>query len=306
MSSPVEQFSNLSLRSPMPSPLPIDEFNKRKTTVQDILSSFSVDLLPSELRPDVFRSIDRDQLNRPSEWTITGDLEGTLMQWGVHNGHGYEFLKGLQPESARSRLFHEKLSRRVEAEFEAYRNIDRTAPAPEIRDDVREIANNLQSLLNESLSRQLRENRAVRAGEFVDVLRNVCENSLDISGGGGRRTRRSSGSQGEASLFHMLIIYSDPGQDVFILPLLDWMATDSPEILRPQQDRLIEIGRRLVELKAPNAYREAFQAILSKLSQPETSDQRSGPPAPSSAGLGTKRPAGGALGGGTGKRGKGA
>jgi hypothetical protein len=289
----------------MPSPLPTNEFNQRKTIVQDILSSFSVDLLPSELRPDIFRSIDREQRLRPSEWTITGDLEGTLMQWGVHHGHGYEFLKGLQPESVRSRLFHEKLSRRVEAEFEKYNNIDRSASVSEIRDDVRKIANNLQNLVDESLGRQTREERAVRPSEFVDILRDVCENSLDISGSGSRRTRRSSGSHGEASLFHMLILYPELGQDMFMLPLLDFMATDYPEVLRPQRDRLEEIERRLTDLHAPNLYRTTFREILSKLSRPETSESRPGPAVPSSAGLGIKRPAGGAQGGKTGKRGKG-
>jgi hypothetical protein len=277
-------------------------FEGRKTTVQDILSSFSREILPSEFRPELFTNIDLGQRDRPSEWTIAGDLEGTLMNWGVHDDDCYEFLKRAQPASTRSVLFHQKVVRRLTSEIERYRDVDRNMAPIDIREEVRQISNNLRAIVEEAWNRQKTEGRATRAKEFIDILNTVCEHHLDISGSG-RRTRRSSGSQPEGSLFYMLIIELRPEQDHFMLGLLDWMANESADVLPPFTHTLEHIGGRLESLNAPEPYRNQFQGILDKVrgglqGQESSSDYPPAPPpAPPPAlrgkggSSGTKRPA---------------
>ena len=278
--------------------------NKRKTDVQDILSSFSVNTLPSEFKPELFRSISETQ--DQSGLTISGDLEGTLMQWGTHDEEGYRFLCRIQPERTRSILFHQKVARRLEAELESYVEIDRSTSATEIRDQVREISNHLGNIVGESTQRQKQEGRAFRAGLFVDTLRTVCDNSLDISGSG-RKTRRSSGSQ-NASLFHMLIAEPELGQDDFMLELLQWLADEFLEVLTDQAESLEYIGGRLGTLNAPIPYQQKFREILDKATGGTGGQQSSsaGPPpsnpAPPSGAAGKKRRAGNGSGRKGGKR----
>ena len=286
--------------------LEIPSFNTRKTNVQDILSSFSVDTLPSEYKPELFRSINESQ--GQSELTISADLEGSLMQWATHDEEAYRLLNRIQPERTRSILFHQKVARRLDAEFESYSEIDRGSSAMSIREEVREISNNLRTIVEASTERQKMENRAFRLNSFIEVLRKICENSLDISGSG-RRTRRSSGSQTEVSLFHMTVVDPESEQDHFMLELLDWMADYFVEALTPYRNNLEYIASQLETLSAPASYQRSFQEILDKVIAATTGGEQasttSAPPPPPSSGprsSGKKRPAGEAKGGKAGKR----
>jgi hypothetical protein len=283
----------------MPSPLPLlalDEFNLRKITIQDIMSSFDREALPSEYRAELFTSLVREQRQRPTEWTITGDLIGTLIQWGVHDEDFAQNLNRMQPEATRSRLFHEKVARRLEGELESYRDIvdDRGDGRIDIRHEVHNVSENLRRIVEESRDRQIKEGRAVRTGLFVDVLKDICERyNLDLSGVS-QRTRRSSGSQNEISLFHMLLMEARAEQGFFMLGLLDWLADDHREVLMPHRNTLEQIGSRLTTLDTPTPYRNKFQEILDKLTDSKEDAQGGGddPPPPSTKGpAGTKRPA---------------
>ncbi len=283
-------------------------FNDRKRDVRDILSSFSVETLPSEYKPELFTSINESQ--GPSELTISGDLQGSLMQWGTHDEEGYRFLSRIQPERTRSILFHQKVARRLEAAFESYDGIDRGLPASEIRDQVMEISKDLRTIVESSTHRQKVEGTAYRVSLFTDTLRNVCDRNLDMSGSG-RKTRRSSGSLKEASLFHMLVVESELGPDHFMLDLLDWVADLFVEVLASHRHSLQYIADRLAALKAPASYQQKFQEVLDKAIRTVRDEQSSpaGPPllpAPLPRDLsGKKRPAGDASGRKAGKRGKG-
>ena len=310
MSYPSEEFYNLSLHSPMQSPNPIEAFRRRKAEIQDILSSFSRDDLPSEFRSPLFQSISEAQRDRPGEWTIAGDLEGTLAQWGVHDVEVLRLLTRVQPEDTRSRLFHEKVARLLEMILEAYQNIDRSQSANEIRNEVQRVADRIRSIIEESKERQRMESRAVQPGVFVRVLRDVCENNLDISGGGsGVRTRRSSGSQTEVSLYHTLV--ADPPTDEhFLLKLLDWVAETHRGLLIPHKGALERIDIKLETLRAPASYRSELRHIIRKLEESSEGGEgaEGGPPpppppaAPKGKQSGTKRPAGGQPGKKEGKR----
>lgn len=261
-----------------------DAFEQRKTTVQDILSSFDRETLPSEFRMDLIGSVDKEQGQRPSsEWTIPGDLMGSLLQWGIQDTHCYDFLERLQPSSTRSRLFHEKVVRRLAREFEKYKEVesDRSGSAADIRQEVRQIANNMRAIVEASWDRQLKENKAVPPGVFVKALADVCENHLDLAGGG-MRTRRTSASQPEASLFHMLVVDVEPDQDHFMLDLFDRVAHKFTELLLPHKDTLEYIAGRLAALNAPQGYRTAFQRIIDVVngSSNEEEDTVTGPSPP--------------------------
>ena len=312
MFTPIEQFSSLSLRSPMIPQANVPPFNDRKRDVQDILSSFSKDTLPSEYRSEVFISINESQ--DPSDLTIAGDLQGSLMQWGTHDEDAYHFLSRIQPESTRSILFHQKVARRLEAAFDSYSDIDRGSPASEIRDQVIHISNDLRTIVDASTYRQKVEGSAhgvdeKRVNLFIDTLRIVCERNLDMAGSG-RKTRRSSGSQPEASLFHMLISESEGISDHFILDLLDWVADQFVDVLVPHRNALENIAARLATLKAPIPYQQHFQGVLRKLAASTEIGQNPtaglpSPPPPPPGPAGKKRPAGNASGRKAGKRGKG-
>ena len=313
MFTPIEQFSNLSLRSPMIPQAKVPPFDDRKRDVQDILSSFSKDTLPLEYKPEVFISTNESQGR--SDLTITGDLQGSLMQWGTHDEEGYDFLSRIQPEQTRSILFHQKVARRLEAAFDSYGEIDRGLPASTIRDQVIQISNDLRTIAEASTHRQKVESSAhgvdeKRVNLLIDTLRNVCKHHLDMVGSG-RKTRRSSGSQPEASLFHMLIVEPEGGSDHFILGLLEWVADRFVELLIPQLNALENIAARLTTLKAPLSYQQHFQDVLRKLAasagieQSSTADPPPPPPSPPPGAAGKKRPAGDASGRKAGKRGKG-
>lgn len=312
MFTPIEQFSNLSLRSPMIPQANVPPFDDRKSDVQDILSSFSKDTLPSEYKPEVFISINESQ--GPSDLTITGDLQGSLMQWGTHDEEGYDFLSRIQPEQTRSILFHQKVARRLEAAFDSYSEIDRGLPASEIRDQVIQISNDLRTVAKASTHRQKVEGSVhgvdeKRVNLFINTLKTVCERNLDMVGSG-RKTRRSSGSQPEASLFHMLIVEPEGGSDHFILDLLDWVADQFVELLIPHRNALENIAARLTTLKAPISYQQHFQDVLRKVTASADIEQSSTtgpppPPPPPPGPAGKKRPAGDASERKAGKRGKG-
>lgn len=272
-------------------------FEQRKMAVQDILSSFDREVLPSEFRVDLIGGVDKQQGQRPSsEWTIPGDLMGSLLQWGIQDTPCYEFLERLQPTSARSRLFHEKVSRRLAGEFEKYKDLenDRSGSAADIRQEVRQIASSIRAIVEASWERQLMEDKAVPPVTFIKALGDVCENHLDLAGAG-MRTRRTSSSQSEASLFSMLVGDTETDNEPFLLGLLDWIANKFVELLVPHRNTLEYIGGRLATLNAPQEYRTRYQEIVDMVkrnSDEEEEEASAGPPPPSPAPASGEGPSG--------------
>lgn len=247
-----------------------DTFERRKTEVQDILSSFCRETLPSEFRPELLQSLHEDQSRRPAiEWTIPDDLVATLVNWGVHDETCYRFLQRAQPPGTRSVLFHQKIARRLKIEFEKYAAIrKRSLFDREIWEGTHEIAKNLRRIVQESWNRQVLEAKASPAAPFIEALSEVCD-SYDIdSHGHGQETTSSNRSQRSgSSLFRVLVL--EHHQDMFMLDLLEWMANDFVERLAPHVDALEVITGKLVELKSPERYLNRFQGIIDKVTPHE-------------------------------------
>ncbi len=239
-----------------------DSFNYRKTDVQDILSSFSRDILPSEFKPELFRNIDEDQrLRPPIEWTIPEDLEGSLMQWGIHDNDCYNFLRRTQPPSVRSVLFHQKIARRLKAEMEIYRDIDWKRSPSDLWQEVQEASVRLRTIVEQAWSRQLQEGRVSSATPFIDLLREVCQDSLD------RRTSHSGQSRQSnphISLFHILVAEAPPNHSPFMLEPLEWMARNSVGGLGAHASALELINTQLASSDAPLPYRKKLQEIIDR------------------------------------------
>lgn len=267
---------------------PLSNFDLRKIEVRDIISSFSRTTLPSEFKPHLYSRIHAEQSLRPStEWTLPADLEGTLMQWGVHHEGCREFLSQCQPAEVRAILFFQKAKRRLDIEFRAYDDLPLMdshgetvdlSPSRE-RAEVRNIAERLREIIAAFMvdqeERQVQGDSVSRLRPLVETLRRVCS---DADGGPeSRRTRRLSGSQSGGSLFQELILRPGPNEGHFMLDLLDRFGTDA---LRAFREDLEAIGERLQEHNAPLAYRSKFQNILSRLTTPTTGAPPSPPHGP--------------------------
>jgi len=281
MSTPTEQFANLSLPSSSLMEFDSTPIDERKIQVRDILSSFHRDTFPTEFRTDIFARINDEQGRRENyEWTIPEDLEGTLMQWGVHDEHCWSFLGKCQTPRNRATLFNEKLRRRFERAFESYEgiaNLDQPGPpAPtttsaQIRTQVRHISDTIRTLVQaaqtDQAERQIIDDRIARqymsalARQLLSVLETVCKNHEDVSplSPFRRRHRRpTSGAEPECSLYHDLIGRPPRSTGVFMLDALDQIPA---AIFEDMTDRMQQIGALLLANRAPRNYRERFRAI---------------------------------------------
>ncbi|RMZ80766.1 hypothetical protein DV738_g2668, partial [Chaetothyriales sp. CBS 135597] len=218
---------------------PPEETNRRKSTARDFVSSFHRDKLPSEISPDAFLSIDAEQGRRsPSEWTIAGDLEGTLITWATHHETVFELLEMLQSPEQRATAFWEKLPRRLDTEFTQY-------------DDgllgAEQTAKNLSLLVQEfeqdtRASNELLSSRDNLPGlfmnahkAFIDALKGVCN--------------------------------PPASQEPFMIGLLQKIASRSPHILVRFRTELEGIGSLLNQLEAPSDYLDEYASIVDMANQ---------------------------------------
>jgi hypothetical protein len=281
MSSPTEQFSSLSIHSPMSpqsrrSEVRRQELETRKYEVRDILSSFEPSSLPAEIRPNVFQSIDEEQGRRnPSEWTVPGDLQGTLMTWASHNNDVLRVLRGFQTPEQMTILFWEKLPRRIKAEFESYAKLTEDA-GPETKEIAERIANNFRNL--EEAFMIGRRERPIPEGvlskpetvykSYIGALAAVCDSYEDLTSAD-RSTRSSGGRQRAVSLYHLLIVNPPVGVEPFMIVLLEQLAFHQPQLLSGFRRELEHILGLLETLHAPSDYRDRLARILQRLPLPK-------------------------------------
>ena len=291
MSSPIEGgFQNLSLKSPMSleqrqterkkveRDTTTTEIHNRKIAIRDIISAFSGDHLPSEISPDAFESINIAQRDRaPSEWTRTGDLNGSLMVWCSHDDVFFGKMARLETPERRAIFFWQKLSRRLQEEFKKY---DKPESEEDIVPDVGQIANNFRVL--EAAFREDLDERPIYAEitswsndlqaaftdlhqAFVDALQGVYERPSAISSHARYETRHSSGAQGPVSLYHSLIESPPAMQEPFMIGLLEQTAVEHPRVLSSFRNDLEKVLSRLEELEAPADYRHRLSAVLESI-----------------------------------------
>ncbi|RMZ92640.1 hypothetical protein DV736_g100, partial [Chaetothyriales sp. CBS 134916] len=241
--------------------LPPEETDRRKFSARDFVSSFHRDKLPSEISPDAFVSIDAEQGRRsPSEWTIAGDLEGTLITWATHQETVFELLEMLQSPEQRATAFWEKLPRRLDTEFAQYD--DQLL-------DAEQTAKNLSLLVKEfeqdtRASNELLSSRDNLPGlfmnahkAFIDALKRVCQRAS---------TEPSVDAPEPVSLYHRLIGNS-PAEERFMIGLLEKIGSRSPHILVRFKTELEAILSLLNQLEAPSDYLSDYAAILDMANQ---------------------------------------
>ena len=250
------------------------DFLHRRKKVRDILLSFDRDTLPSEFKTAAYTSITPQQRQRPSsDWTIPGDLEGTLLTWGVHDDDCYNFLKRCQPSKTRAVLFHQKVQRRLRGELSKYdcltseqepSSISLDDQGKTIRNNVRSIADTLRTIMDAAeVDRTTRyregDNQLAYTSLFVETLEAVCLRHGDkgISG----ENRDPGEEESEASLFQIIIAQPRSNERPFVLDSLD---RTSVHILSAFQQDLKRISIQLEALSTPEVYRQGFQRILEK------------------------------------------
>ncbi|KIX00358.1 uncharacterized protein Z518_10497 [Rhinocladiella mackenziei CBS 650.93] len=270
MSTPTEQFSNLSL----PGDMRFAELSleQRKTHVRDILSSFDEYRLPSEFLGEIVERINEEQAGRnPVEWTRPSDVIGTAMQWGCHDEDTFHALDKWRTPTRRAQMFSEKLQRRFQKEFKRYDDIGdpeaheqqtRQPTTKEIRAQVTEIAEKFRYLTQAAVTdlnfRSIRQ--AATAEVLLDTLVGICRRHEDLCPvrRSGRRT--TSGAEIETSLYHSLI--ENPPSFNNMLEALEIVRKDSPAALVSLKTKLDTAGGLLRANEAPEAYQARFRRLL--------------------------------------------
>lgn len=134
--------------------------NQRKWQVKDILTAFERVRLHSEFESHLDGIITEEQRQRPpSEWTIQGNLLGSLLVRGCHDRDGWNFLNSLYSSVDRARHFGQKLRRRFTAEYDMYDALRQQPMVEQYHPDAPDVRNSLD--------------------EIVDALKYLAETALD-------------------------------------------------------------------------------------------------------------------------------
>ncbi|KAJ8606481.1 hypothetical protein MRB53_040940 [Persea americana] len=297
MSTPTEPFSNLSLSDPRLPPTPLSPYasqyspmapastvRERALVMQDILSSFDAQALPSEMRPSIFDNIvqnmDAPLANRPTsgEWTIQNDLQGTILQRASYDGRFWDVLCDLQPADTCAVIFREKIKARLQQCLTAYDEFVASSPISVtlVGQTIKEIAGRFWKYSDIlELDRERRQyeevSETVESGTIatlLDILEAICHRDQPIVVMRQTRGRSSSANDSQLTLFRLLIS-DDDDDDVegrtFLLGSLERFA-GAP--LKINRTKLVFVGDLLEEAYAPADYIERFRKIRDKANDP--------------------------------------
>lgn len=227
MSFPTDQFASLSLKTDEldVEMSPNEDLDFRVLYLQDLLSSFG-DGLPTECEPHIVKNIQdnvkKARHHRPatSDWTISGNLLGTLLQHGTYSDESWEFLTTLKADNDLAYTFEQKMKKRFDVCLQAYDKLVESPPSvDEIKALLGGIIDDLKALSREFAKDQKRRklfqniSASREASTFkvaLDVLHEVCTRVSPIlqnpSAAPRRTTRRTASNSGiQQSLFHSLI-----------------------------------------------------------------------------------------------------
>lgn len=294
MTTPTEPFAHLSLspNSPLFHMASPEEVRRRAIVLQDILSSFSDKDLPSEVQPGILRNINQNMATPSAlhtDWTIQGNLQGSLLQWGAYNDEVWGALSKLQSSNTCAIIFHEKLKTRFHTRLGRYDDIVANPPNAEtLKEDVRKVVNDLKTLsdiLNRDRFRrqhdEINPNVEVLTLKIaLETLEAVCLRTQVIipsPSGSARRTRGNTASINDPNLtlYMMLIKNADPDDHPFLLESIEKFSGGALRACHPALERISQI---LKSLRAPEAYIERFGALQRKarnVSQPSTTRRSS-------------------------------
>lgn len=281
MSTPTDRFANLSITSDeIPMALPEDVVKERAAELRDIFCTFDLYKLPSEFETRTFNNI---VVERPSPlrlkqegYTISGNIYGSIIQWGAYDEDAYLVLRKFQSSNAVAKYISETIERRFDECFVEYDDLRGYSNSDEIRDNVYRIAGLLERLSTAIYKdRQRRETGEVATlRKVLDGLANLCERAESILPVGAaepaRRSSRRTASLGDVgpSLFAAVVKQPMPGSDLAEDPfLLNALEIFSGMALQAHLRRLVYINGLLHRNSAPAAYIQRFEALQQKANE---------------------------------------
>ncbi|KAK5952664.1 hypothetical protein OHC33_006256 [Knufia fluminis] len=285
MSTPTDQFAQLTLESPLRSSdtemAPAEEIRARALHLQDILSSFEETELPSEYQANIFNNIDQ-HMEEPaglgSNHTIQGNLGGTLLQLGAYDDEAWAWMSTkLQSSDLRAQLYNEKVRRRFNSCFDAYDSlIDNRPTAATVKESLQPIISDFVKLsdgLSKDVIRRLSMDGQPPLFEtqtltgLLSALRKVCQSSEAIAPPVAESSRRSTRRTAPAnsdnlSLFGILIRQADKDSPFLLEALEQFSGPSIKQCLEP----LNALAALLKSSKAPEFYIARFEALKDKAS----------------------------------------
>lgn len=280
---------------------------RRAIILQEILSSLNKDeLLPSEIAPSIFAAIDRSLDSRPqrSEWTITSDLQGTIMNWACYDNSTWNAVRKWQSANARAVAYKERLQRRFKACIERYDDLGSSPhdSVDTVKQEVHRIAYDLEKLCEAvSTDRQTGRPAELESLEIIlTALGDICQRAdpITLTQSSSQSTRRSprrpSVAVPRTSLFHTLIDEITPtdSHQPFMLGTLELFSNES---LRHCLRSLIRVNGELSRASAPQGYIDRFERLQERAREEESkntggsSSQRRTPQSEEETKVGGKR-----------------
>lgn len=250
-----------------------EELKYRAAELRDILSSFDAHELPIEFQEPIFKNITGRRPPRlrlqQTDWTIPGNLQGTLLQWGAYNDQGWSFLSEIQSADSRAIAFSEKLHRRFEDCFDEYDELVKASlTAAVAKERLYQISQKLNilaaAIYEDRQRRELREVDTLKVA--LRALATVCDRTEVIVPTGApepsRRSRRTA-SLGDASLSLFAAVIRQPSSTSHPF-LLEALELFSGAALKACLTELISVNGQLNHNAAGDAYIQRFEALQQK------------------------------------------
>lgn len=257
----------------------------RPQKARDLLSAFSLGVLPEDFRLDL---VDDTGLSRtPEQCVVQGDFEATLFRLTVHDDAVYSSLCKAMPSGACAAIYFDKIqerSRKLLADFDVF---CQTGKKPESGADmgvtniIRELQYNVDRI-QWNITARAPHGMEGAAKALVTLLEDVCNRNKDALDGNrcGRNTFKGE-DEDERNLYHQLIGTAGDTGRCFILDTLEHL----------QGADLYQFGAKLHAILHKSEVNRAPKAFLLKLG---TLVRRA---ESASTASGQKRPATGASGG---------
>lgn len=252
--------------------------------MEDFLSSFQPDKLPSEWGQELNLS-DRINLEASqaseSNWTVSNDLQFTLMQWACYEPEGRMLAQYRRIKSPQERAisFRQALNRRFVVAFTSYDHQGPLNPfyASDLADTLEALADEAQRDMTWRVmprpdwlsSNDKTDYIKGLMNTLVGALKTATESTRDPTRAAAPTTRshRLSGSP-EKILFHVLFIQQQASD--FMLGVLEEILDEAPMddrkgIANSVKDDVKAIAQQLEHCRARKAYQTRFRRIAGSL-----------------------------------------
>lgn len=295
MSTPTDQFANLSLGTDPNLMAPTAEDRRRAILARDVLCSLESDLLPSQYQPTYFKAIieRRTATPRPpsAHWTVSSSLKGTALQWATYDEETFAVISRWRSPRERAMAFEQKIHRHLQQCFKDYDALPDSKGSDTVKDEFHEIVTDLKNLSTEVYQdRQMlsdyetREEQVFREIAILRIalwaLESVCQRATTrIPIEEVRRSSRRTTSLGEAntSLFAAVIKNSGVMATASNVDfMLDALHACSGTALRYHFQALVHVNGLLNRNSAGDDYIDRFEAL-----QQKANEEMEGQPGPS-------------------------